>query len=74
MEAIALFGYQLIREDTSMKSLALHLVCHEMMHTIASGVVDKKNMRHHHYGGNEEYACFKSRRLGRIRKKDQNFL
>lgn len=36
MEAIALFGYQLIREDTSMKSLALHLVCHEMMHTIAS--------------------------------------
>lgn len=42
MEAIALFGYQLIREDTSMKSLALHLVCHEMMHTIASGVVDKK--------------------------------
>lgn len=36
MEGIALFGYQIIREDTSMKSLALHLICHEMMHTIAN--------------------------------------
>ena len=38
MEGIALFGYQIIREDTSMKSLALYLICHEMMHTIANEV------------------------------------
>lgn len=36
IQGAACFGYQIINKDTALKELGLHLLCHEVLHTLAN--------------------------------------